>query len=1122
MNEWIETVETVSKDYEELVTDLRRAYRKARKHKAGTGSCIRCSMELEDELDELATTILDGSYAMRPSICFLVSSPVIREVIAADFRDRIVHHYLFDYLNIQLERELIEDCYSCRDGKGTGYGVDRLEHHIRSCSQNYTRECWVLQLDISGYFMSINRWRLYTMAMELMVRIGRQRDKKDRLLKDLPKHRIVEQLLAKVILYNPLDNCEIRDLQNLYPLLPRTKSLRYAPPGIGLPIGNLTSQMFSNLYMNGFDQWVKRSLKVKHYGRYVDDTFYVSRDREWLLSLVPDIEERLESYYGLHLNIAKTKLTEARKGVSFLGIHLKPYRRYVKGKTLTRMRRQARDMENISLSELSNEHVRMRLLAQANSMLGVLNHTRSFLLRKSLFGHYPLYTFACGTEGMRKFEMLGKPNDIVKTNVRHQLRMCTKGLTLCALLLAACQGGQQQNEEMTAELAQLDRRLTVGMQVDGEPVLHVIDSLETAGRLPHAAADYERGTCYALMEQRRLGEYYYKKALESDELFRLMPDAYFRSATNLAILLSGKNDEQGALTVATRAFDRMQQLPGASVNSRWAAALLFNIGSSQLRLGHQTEGLGTLEHSLSQIEQLVQIDASTENIRTWATLAVNSATVVAEAVPEEALNWITRADETMRHVPLVKEIPAAFFDMLYAKIASLMAIYFITHDQPGEAERAFQRYLSTDYSKAPASLVEQLTYLEKAGRWQEAARLLPDIWKLHQEMDMEKDIDYLSALAEGVTVYRHAGDDHEALKVADRLASLVDSVKIRQREDMAAELAVIYETQQKEQQIYRQQWQMRRQQGATVAILLVLVVAFLLVYIFFRRRAAQRLKAANDRLNEANTQLNAANDQLHQRNEELLVANERAEESSRMKTKFIQQISHEIRTPLNILSGFTQVVTTPGIELGDEEKADISQRITENTDRITQLVNKMLELSDASSQTVIPKDDVVSVEEIAAQAVDESGIRMARHLDFTMSLEAGTADLWIKTNLRYAVRALAQLLDNAKKFTHPALEGDNLQDYAPEKKETARLTVRRHDSAIEFIVEDSGPGVPPEQAEHIFEEFVQLNEFYEGTGIGLSVARSIARRLGGDIQLSHNGDSPHCEKTRFVMTLPIS
>ena len=391
--------------YEELVSDLRRAYKEARKQKANTGSCIRCSIEEEVEIDELARTIIGGSYVMRPSICFLVDSPVIREVIAADFRDRIVHHYLFRYLNAQLERELIEDCYSCREGKGTGYGVDRLEHHIRSCSQNYTREAWALQLDISGYFMSIDRWKLYVMAMELMARIGRKRDKKGRLLRDLPKHRLVEQLLAKVILYDPMQNCEIRDREGLFPMLPHSKSLRYAPEGIGLPIGNLTSQMFSNLYMNCFDQWVKRVLKVKHYGRYVDDSFYISTDREWLLSLVPQIDAYLRTNLGLHLNLAKTKLTEIHQGITFLGIHIKPYRRYLKTESLQRMRQRVWDMTAISKASLENENVRHLLLSKANSMLGMLNGTSSYNLRKELFPNYPMYTIAHGTQSMKKFEL---------------------------------------------------------------------------------------------------------------------------------------------------------------------------------------------------------------------------------------------------------------------------------------------------------------------------------------------------------------------------------------------------------------------------------------------------------------------------------------------------------------------------------------------------------------------------------------------------------------------------------------------------------------------------------------------------------------------------------------------
>lgn len=389
----------------ELVCDLRRAYRDARRHKANTGSCIRCQMEIEAELDELACSILDRTYTMRPSICFPVDRPVLREVIAADFRDRIVHHYVFDYLNPQLEQELIEDCYSCRAGKGTSYGIDRLEHHIRSCSQNYTRECWCLQLDISGYFMSIDRNKLHAMALALMERIGARHNSKGQLLRDLPRHHIVEWLLGKVILYNPLDNCEIRDYRNLFPKMPRSKSLRYAPEGVGLPIGNLTSQMFSNLYMNAFDQWVKRTLKVRHYGRYVDDSYYVSTDKKWLESLVPLIGQYLNVSYGLKLNLNKTKLTEVRKGVTFLGIHLKPYRRYIKSSTLSRMRQQSELMTHISEQALLSKSVRLRLLSQANSMLGMLNHTRSYRQRCGLFGSYPMFRIACGTKGMRKFRL---------------------------------------------------------------------------------------------------------------------------------------------------------------------------------------------------------------------------------------------------------------------------------------------------------------------------------------------------------------------------------------------------------------------------------------------------------------------------------------------------------------------------------------------------------------------------------------------------------------------------------------------------------------------------------------------------------------------------------------------
>ena len=259
----------------------------------------------------------------------------------------------------------------------------------------------------------------------------------------------------------------------------------------------------------------------------------------------------------------------------------------------------------------------------------------------------------------------------------------------------------------------------------------------------------------------------------------------------------------------------------------------------------------------------------------------------------------------------------------------------------------------------------------------------------------------------------------------------------------------------------------------------------------------------------------AAYTQLEKKNEQLVVANACAEESARMKTNFIQQISHEIRTPLNILSGFTQIVTTPGMELDDETKTDINHQITENTDRITELVNKMLELSDASSISVIECTDQIPVMQIASEAIDAAGIGEAPHLIFELQADPAVENLILHTNQTAATRALTLLLDNAQKFTHaPEAKGSQI---LTDEKAHALLKISVEQGNILFTVEDTGIGVPTEEAEHIFEEFVQLDEYYNGTGIGLTVARSLVRRIGGDIKI----DTSYKAGARFVMQLPM-
>jgi signal transduction histidine kinase len=275
---------------------------------------------------------------------------------------------------------------------------------------------------------------------------------------------------------------------------------------------------------------------------------------------------------------------------------------------------------------------------------------------------------------------------------------------------------------------------------------------------------------------------------------------------------------------------------------------------------------------------------------------------------------------------------------------------------------------------------------------------------------------------------------------------------------------------------------------------LVLIIFVFCLFIFFHHRSSVRLKKAY---------------------RELEIAKNRAQELSRMKSDFIQQISHEIRTPLNILSGFTQVLTMPDAKYDEATLLEIKSKITDNTDRITSLVNKMLELSEARNQTVIERTDYVTAVQIATEAINASGIDHASHLNFDLLISPEAKEVSINTNLAAAVRSLSLILDNSRKFTVPS-EGRLLNPSSAQlQKVVLRITVLS--GRLFFSVEDTGIGIPHKDAERIFDEFVQLDEYYDGTGIGLTVARSLTRRIGGDIKV----DTAYIGGSRFVMTLPV-
>ena len=347
---------------EKLLLDLYRAWKDARWHKRRKGYQLCFERNAEAELVRLRDAILSGRWRPGVSSCFIIHDPKMREVFAAQFRDRVVHHLLYNYIAPFLERGFIEDSYSCIKGRGTHYGISRLFEKIKTVSCTWSRPCYILKLDIEGYFMHIDRARL----LEICLRsIECHRDELD--------YPLVSYLLQVLILDNPVAHCRRVGPVAEWELLPETKSLFRSPPGCGLPIGNLTSQLFSNVYMNEFDQYMTSLVGPSRYGRYVDDAYVVGESPVQLRTIIPKAEAFLTRELGLKLSKRKIAIYSAYRGVEFLGAYLKPFRKYVSSKTLQHMERHFS-----GLSRLPHEQVALKV----NSLLGLTVHCRAYNIRK--------------------------------------------------------------------------------------------------------------------------------------------------------------------------------------------------------------------------------------------------------------------------------------------------------------------------------------------------------------------------------------------------------------------------------------------------------------------------------------------------------------------------------------------------------------------------------------------------------------------------------------------------------------------------------------------------------------------------------------------------------------------
>lgn len=356
-----------------LLSDLFQAYSDCRGNKRNTLNALRFEIDYEQQLILLYDEINSGRYLPGRSIAFVANKPVKREIFAADFRDRVVHHWIINKLNPLFERVFIYDSYACRTGRGSSLAIARADRFIRRCSQNYTRDCYILKLDIQNFFMSIDKRILWAMLQNIITQYYDDTDKS-----------LILSLCYKVLSHNPTKNCFIKGRRDDWVGLPPQKSLFHAPYGCGLPIGNLTSQVFANVYMNRFDHFVKHELGVMNYGRYVDDFILVHQDKGHLQSLIAKISCFLKEELCLTLHPNKIYLQHYSKGVHYLGSFIKP-NRVTCGKRIKSNFYDAiyRSNELVRENKPSKED-QLAFLCSMNSYLGIMKQYRTYRLRKKM------------------------------------------------------------------------------------------------------------------------------------------------------------------------------------------------------------------------------------------------------------------------------------------------------------------------------------------------------------------------------------------------------------------------------------------------------------------------------------------------------------------------------------------------------------------------------------------------------------------------------------------------------------------------------------------------------------------------------------------------------------------
>ncbi|MFA5936566.1 MAG: reverse transcriptase domain-containing protein [Candidatus Paceibacterota bacterium] len=323
---------------------LFRAWEVFKSDKKNKLDVIDFELELEKNIFDLYRDLKNGTYKHGPYKGFWIHDLKLRRIHKATVRDRVLHHAIFNVLNPIFEPTFIPNSFSCRIGKGTHRGMKKVAEMLRIVSQNNTRQCYALKCDIKKFFDSIDH--------DILIKII------DKRIKDKKVMVLMREIVESYVASRP----------NLFERR-------------GVPIGNLTSQVFANIYMNEFDQFAKQILKIKYYARYTDDFIVVSTNKTYLENLIVKIQEFLRIKLYLELHPKKVTITKHIRGVDFLGYVILP--KHIKLRTKTK-RKIPKKIHQMVERYKQGKITELTLYSSLQSYLGVLSHANAYNLSQEI------------------------------------------------------------------------------------------------------------------------------------------------------------------------------------------------------------------------------------------------------------------------------------------------------------------------------------------------------------------------------------------------------------------------------------------------------------------------------------------------------------------------------------------------------------------------------------------------------------------------------------------------------------------------------------------------------------------------------------------------------------------